>query len=165
MTAVRQVWAVLASAVYCASSLTACSAEVPPYREVAASPAPPPAEAADPRCPRDGAGLGAGDLRDGAGPVPGSLPSSFTPSRVCRCRIVAGPAQVPGGGGLRITVSEETSADGTPLLGALTRGLAEPYVQTGHQPGPRARRHVQVDHIGAGAVRLRTRPLVAAVEP
>lgn len=94
-----------------------CSADALPYLDV--STPRPPAEVADPRCPRDGVGLGAGDMRRGSGPTPGTLPSTFESDRARLCRVSADPVQIPGGG-LRYTVHEETSPVGPGLLHALT---------------------------------------------
>lgn len=62
-----------------------------PYVDVTRSPAPP-AELVTAHCPDDGAGLGAGGVAPVGGPVPGSVPSSFTATEVVRCRTAPQPA-------------------------------------------------------------------------
>lgn len=108
----------LASATPCLLVSSGCSfagSSPLPYLDV--RPSMPAAAAASPQCPRDGIGLDADGVDEGSVPAAGTLPSTFQPVLVRYCRL-GDSAQTEGG--LRYTVTEETSLVDTRLLSSLT---------------------------------------------
>lgn len=114
-------WSVRLAAAACALVLPGCSLITGPpplpYLDVTTPRPSDAAERAPARCPRDGVGLGAGNLRLGPGPTPGVLPAGFVPAQVRRCRL---GDDVSTSGPPRSTVDEQTSAVTARLLAALT---------------------------------------------